>query len=104
MECAFAGQQLVQQATERPDVRAGVDRLTASLLGAHVGRRPHDRPATRIKALNCKLIGNDAMVLQCPCNLSQPKVKDFDGAVTRELYVGWLEIAMNDSFLVRGRQ
>ena len=42
-----AGKHFIEDAAERPDVRALVDRLAARLLGAHVGRRSEDAPVRR---------------------------------------------------------
>jgi len=43
-KCFFRCECLVETATERPHIRAPIDRLTASLLRAHVRGRPHGRP------------------------------------------------------------
>ena len=42
----LSGQHLEQHTAERPDVRALVDRLPASLFGAHVGGRPENAPVS----------------------------------------------------------
>jgi hypothetical protein len=42
VECPFAGEHLVEKASERPDIGALVDRPAGRLLGAHVGGGAQD--------------------------------------------------------------
>ena len=97
----MAGQHLVHDAAERPDVGAAVERQPARLLGAHVGGRPHHRVGAglarrqRVRSgLVAARIGDDGF--------GQAEVEHLHHAVGRELDVGRLQIAVDDALFVRG--
>ena len=87
---AAAGQHVVEDQTERVDIRAVIDRLGHGLLGSHVFQRAdhgaRDRRACARHRTRDAEIHDDRVVVRV----------DHD--------VGWLEIAMDDAGLVRSLQ
>ena len=98
-----AREHLVEHAAERPDVGPLVDRLSARLLGAHVGRGPEDdafaraadRDRRRLRQVRCRVVAGD--------RFREPEVEHLDHAVRRDLDVRRFQIAVNDA-LSRGRR
>src|SRR5256884_6581027 len=88
LEGALAGEDFVEDQTQRVDVAPGGDLLARQLLRSHVGRRS----SARLLALDAR--GNSR----------QPKIGDADFAVAIAHYVGGLEVAMNDAAFVSRRQ
>ena len=100
----LAGQNLIQDAPERPDIGASVRRLPLRLLGTHV--RGGSRAPCRLSA-SAELVGR----AKCLENrrrgrgigidaLARPKSSTFTRR-RAELDVGGLEVAMDDPFVVR---
>ena len=81
-ESFFAGHQLIENAAEGKDVRAGIDGLAENLLGRHVAWRADDQSRGRDS-------GN--------ANLGHAEVSQFHQAFRREHDIGRLDIAMHDS-------
>ena len=95
------GQHLVEDAAERPDVGALVDRLPARLLAGSC-RRPcpecaFARPAWREPPL--REIGRRRVGAR---RLREPEVEHLHHAVRRDLDVRGLQVAVDDPFFVRG--
>ena len=88
LEGALAGEDFVEDQTQRVDVAPGGDLLARQLLRSHVGRRS----SARLLALDAR--GNSR----------QPKIGDADFSGAIEHYVGGLEVAMNDAAFVSRRQ
>ena len=74
---ALAGQHLEQHAAERPDVRALVDRLPASLLGAHVGRRPENAPVSGSARASPTELGSRSRIQTNSHRLGQSEIEHF---------------------------
>jgi hypothetical protein len=92
-------QHFIDDAAECPDVRAFVDRLAARLLRAHVRGCAQNHAFARIADRErLREIGGRSAVGR---RLRQPEVEDFDDALRRDLDIRRLEIAVNDSFVVR---
>ena len=100
-ECAAAGEHLVEDAAERKDVAAMVDRLAAHLLGRHVaGRADHSSG-------RCPLLlrpGLGVLLIFFRSQLREAEVENLYAAIFRDEDVFGLEVAMHDALLVRGCQ
>ena len=93
------GEQFVQDAAERPDVAAPIHGPATSLLGAHVGRGPHHFPQVRQEPGT----GRGRCGLAAGLGLSrETEIKNLDDAVGREPDVGRLQVAMHQTFVMRG--
>ena len=98
-----AREQLEDHATERPDVRPLVHRLSASLLRAHLGsgtaddtrRRAHDGHRRRTRDVRRR--GGVPRYGLCQAEVEHP-----DRSIRGDLDVGGLHVAMDDPALVRG--
>ena len=107
-----AGEHLVEDDAERPDVGALVDGLAPRLLGRHVGRGAEDdaelrpvrgRHRRRVhERRRAREVGRGGAARGRVHRLGQAEVEDLDLPVRRELHVGGLEVAVDDSLLVRG--
>ena len=89
---------LVEQDTERPDVRARIGDLAAHLLRRHRVRRPR-RGARRHQRHHRRRADEDRLV-----SPSQPEIDNLQPPVPGDHRVGRLEVAMHDLVLVRVRQ
>ena len=93
-----AGQHFVEDAAERPDVGALINRPSQRLFGAHVCCRAH-HPIRRHR---------DGVVMRHGAGgggregLGQAEVEDLDRAVGSQLDVRGLQIPMNDALFVGG--
>ena len=100
LERLLAREQLVEDRSERKNVRAVVDRESLHLLGRHVARRPHDRPGLRV-ARACRrarlLARSDGLD-----SLRQAEVEDLEVAVSRDEEVLRLQVSVDDALLVCG--
>ncbi len=85
-EGAAAGDHLVEQDPQRPDVGAGVHRTAGGLLGGHVGRRPEGAAGA----------GQTGLVHA----LGDAEVEDLGLAVRGHHDVAGLDVAMDDAGLV----
>jgi len=81
LERPCAGQHLEEDAAEGPDVAAFVCGTPFRLLGAHVGGRAENHAG----------LGG-----------REPEIEDFDLIVRRQRDVRWLQIAVDDAFVMRG--
>ena len=98
-ERSLAGEALVENTTEGEDVRSPVERLSARLLGAHVGSgseddaglRPAGRGRRRVGGVGTRRIDHPG----------EPEVENFHRAVGTNLDVRRLQIAVDDSDSVR---
>ena len=96
-----AGEHLIEHAPKRPDVGSLVDDLSTRLLRTHVGGGAEDHALTR--PVHChrrrlREVGHRSFAGHHFC---QPEVEDLHSAVWCDLDVRWLEIAVDDPFLVR---
>jgi len=100
-EGPLPGQHLEEHAAEGPHVSAMVDLLAPSLLGAHVGRRPHDR---RPVAGGRGPGGSLRVDRGFPDGLGQTEVEELHPAVKTDTDVPGLEVAVQHALLVRRLQ
>jgi hypothetical protein len=89
VERPLAGQHLVQDAAKRPDIGTPIHRFAARLFRTHVRRRSKHRVWW---SLWVRLSGE-------ACNA---EVQHLHAPVSANLYVAWLEIAMDDAAFVCG--
>ncbi len=102
VEGAPAREHLVQDRSEGEDVGAGVGGLALHLLRRHVAERAeHD---ARLGARRGRRQIGDLASLLHARQLGQSEVEDLDSAVLRDEEVLGLQVAVDDPFLVRGRQ
>jgi len=116
VERSPARQHLEQHDAKRPDVRALVDRPPLRLLGTHVRRRAEDparhRPSVGQgrRRSQVRLKPDATYVVTCAAvasgfsrthGLGQPEVEHLHRAVSADLDIRGLQIAMNDPLLVR---
>jgi hypothetical protein len=84
-EWSFSGEHLVKQDAQSPKVCSLVDRLSAQLLGRHVGHGTQHHAAARERHIS---------------KLGQPEVEDFDSAVGLSNYVSRFDVPVDDPLLV----
>ena len=86
------GEHLIEHHTQGVDIRPRVDqvRVASGLLRAHVGQRPHDLAGNR-----------DQRVLAIGNRLGQAEIQDAQVTFGIHQQVAGLEIAVDDSLLVR---
>ena len=93
------GQHLVEDAAERPDVGARVDRQPARLLGTHVRGRAEDHAGASSRRGDGGLSSGPGRIsLERLC---QAEIEHLDEAIRATFDVGRLQVAMDDAFLVR---
>ena len=93
-----AGEHLVEEAAERPDVGTAIDQLASCLLRAHVGGRAENQAGLgdRRARDGGRAFGIAGRIQR----LGNPEVQHLDLAVWRDLDVGGLEVAVHDAALV----
>ena len=96
----LAGQQLIHDDAEGPDVRALIHHFAASLLRAHVSRCPKNHARLRRTHGERRRILTESLGRRI--HLRQSEIEDFNGAVCGDLNVRGLQVAMDDAFLMRG--
>ena len=102
VECSPAGEHLVQDAAEGPDVAALVRLASFRLLGRHVGGRTEDHaPAGHRGPGNRRRRGDVGGSGFRVCELGEAEVQDLHRAVRPERDVGRLQVAVDDPLLVR---
>ena len=102
-ERAPARQHLVEDAAERPVVRALVDRLAARLLGAHVRAGAENHAGTRHVGIRGR--GGAVGAADAGCRaFRQAEIEQLHAAFRRDLHVRRLHVAMDDAFAVCGRE
>ena len=104
-EGAAAGQHLVYEAAEGPEIRALVDGLPAGLLGRHIGRGPEDHPhiSDGRRGDRGKDPGRaDRSWLGVADGLRQAKIQHLHRAIGSDLDVRRLQIAVDDAVIVGG--
>ena len=102
-ENALAGQELVEDAAERPDVGSLVHRLAARLLGAHELRGAEDDAGLRAVADERRRqrevrLGTGRLRIE---SLREAEVEDLDPPVRGDLDVGRLQVPVDDAAIVR---
>src|SRR5262249_33863518 len=95
------GEHLVEHASEGPDVGAFVHRLATCLFGTHVGDGTEEHALARAGVGQCRRVGEVGGLIAGD-DLRQPEIEDLHDALGSDLDVGWLQIAMNESLLMRG--
>src|SRR6185295_3393369 len=85
-----AGEHLVEQCTQSPEIGAAIHGITSGLLGRHVGRRPRRAPRSGQRGISL--------------HLRDAEVEDLDLAFVIEDHVGWLDVAMDDTGVVGPRE
>ncbi len=88
-ERVTAGHQLVQQDSEREDVRLRRNGLASSLFGRHVANRSEDQARLGHRAGQCR--GNG-----CVVQPGEAEIEQLDVAVGTHHHVVRLDVAMND--------
>ncbi len=99
-----ARQHLADHDAQREDIRAGIDRLTAHLLGRHVSNGAEQHAGAG--QLCCghrrlRRIGARGVVVHVD-KLGEPEVENLDAAVPREKQVLWFQVAVDDALRVSG--
>ena len=102
-ECPAAGQHLVDDAAESPDVGPLVDRLSARLLRAHELRRAEDDARLRPFEDEGRREGGVRVGAGLPDveHLRETEIEDFDPSFRRHFDVGRFQVAVDDPALVR---
>src|SRR2546428_5749913 len=102
MECPSARKHLVKNCSERKDVRAMIDSLSADLFGRHVTDRADYYTGTGVNASR----GNVGLLLAAISlyELGNSKVQNLHAAIFGDEDVLRLQVAMDDPFLVRSGQ
>ena len=101
LECPPARQHLVEDASEREDVRPRVGRLPSHLLGRHVTDGPEESPGVRGLRERRRL---RVVALRDQPLLGEPEVEDLHAPVRRDEEVLGLEVPVDDPLLVRRRE
>ena len=97
-ERRIAGDHLVQDDAEAPDVGAVIDGLAAHLFRCHVSdRAKHD---ARLRACYVRIVGGGRVGRDC--NLRQAEVEHLDEAVGPHHHILGLDVAMDQTGGVRG--
>ena len=97
----LAREHLIQNDTERPNIRTFIDLLALRLFGAHIRRGPEDHSDPRRvsgESRRHRAIGVGSFFDE---GLGKAEVENYDFAVLGELDVGRFQISMNNSLLVR---
>ena len=110
LEQPHAGEHLVEQHAERPDVSSLVDRSPPRLLGSHVSRGAQDHAQLRPvhggqggrvhQRRRAREIDRRSGTGSRFHRLGQPEIEDLGFSFTRSFYVLWLEIAVDDALVV----
>ena len=98
-ERAMPGQHFVEHGTQREDVAPLIGGLTTNLLRRHVSDRPEDGAGCRVlrdRAIDGGGRSDGRGVLR------QAEVENLQASVARHEQVLRLQVAMDDSFFVRG--
>ena len=97
---------LVEHDAKCPDVGAAIHRFAARLLRAHVSSGPHNHPAHRHcgRGDGRGVFGGTKVppFWHAIDGFGEAEIQHFHGAVWPNLYVGGLEVAMDDGLFVRG--
>jgi hypothetical protein len=104
VECAAAREHLVQHAAERPDVAPLVGLVSLRLFGGHVGGRTENHADARHQGRRRHRFSCDVDVVAGGVRvreLREAEVQDFHGPVRPQLDVGRLQVAVDDSLVVR---
>src|SRR5688500_17286720 len=109
-ERALAGDHLVEHNAKREDVAPSIKRSTFCLLGRHVGDGSMDRALYSYDPLvllgivhrrHIRIREHGALLFD---ELRESEVQYLDLRRTRNHHIFWLDIAVNDTGFVRGRQ
>jgi len=103
LEYTLAGEHFVQDATERPYIGALVGIAAPCLFRRHVGRRSENHSRLSRSDRQCGRIAHIAR-RTCLERLGETEIEHLYLTLARERNIARLEIAVNDSFLVRGLQ
>src|SRR5687767_5186896 len=103
MKSSFSGKDLVENYTDREDVRTMIKALCSYLLRRHVPDGSHDRSRIGVD-LARRYICLCFRVERRLSELCQSEVQDFDATLIGDENVFGLEISMDDPFLVSRRQ
>ncbi len=103
MEGTLTGRHLVENDTERKEIGARIETLSAHLFGSHVGHRPENFPGLRDGEIGRGLdvIGGQ---LGRAGPFGETEVQDFHAALGRDHDVAGLQIAVDHASLVSGGQ
>jgi hypothetical protein len=109
-EGQLRGEHLVEQNTEREDVRARVDRSALDLLGRHIDERPHDLAGAghvgRVLGGHRRHIGDDRLRRRHAIidQLAETEVEDLGDALVGQHHVVRLEVPVQHALAVGPRQ
>jgi len=101
-EGELAGEHLVQDGPEAEHVRALIRGLAPDLLGRHVPDRAEDRALLSVRLRRGERLGGSRHHRRH--QLGDAEVEDLQPALLGEEEVLRLQVAMDDAFLVRGRE
>ena len=93
-----AGGSLVEQDTQREEIRAGIEWVSTGLLGRHVGDRARDRADFGEVTHGCGWRGRARPSVQ---PLGESEIDHLRAPRAREQYVGRLHVAMDETKRVR---
>ncbi len=96
VECAATGQHFIEDAAERKDVGAWVERAPLNLLGRHVADRADHHPLLRLPALGLRLLVVQRAHPRAD-DFGEPEIEHLGVAVAGDHDVLRLQIAMHDA-------
>jgi hypothetical protein len=101
-EQRLAHDDFVQHRAEGPNIGALVDHFAAGLLRAHVRGRAHDHSGASRRNAHRGGIAGIHFLLLAVFHRGEAKIENFYDVVGSNQDIGRLQIAVHDSFLVRG--
>src|SRR5882762_750855 len=102
MKCLASRQHFVKDHAETEYIGAVIDWSPANLLGRHIACRSHYSAGTRDRF--ARRVLRTGFITLGSAQLSKPKVEDLHPVVFGNKDVLGLQVAVDDSFFVRGRQ
>src|SRR5436309_12168710 len=96
-------EQFVQDTAECPNIRSSIDLLASGLLWRHVCHCPGNCAGNGTIYFGGHR-GERGLCGPIPERFRESEIQDLDGSVRRQLYIGGLEITVNDSTFMSGCQ
>src|SRR5262249_39814572 len=106
LERSFSAQHLEQYRAKTKNVRALVSRFAANLLGRHIANCTHNESERGRGPCDgsCGKVGDSASVLGGLYQLRKSEIEDFESIVAGNKNVFGFQVAMNNPFVMRGRE